>query len=208
MGALISTRKHRRHSKFSFCATWCAKTDSLYILKQHLISHRMWLTWGERNYIEEYRHVRRTTRCLRNRPVVEEATRGGWRSWKLPPKGAPCAGLDLNPRRQPVLARGRAPRRARPGAERAPVAARDLVAGERGLSAQGRVRAGQRRPPAAAPGHQPCRNWRIACGNCGNPSQASNDGQRFAPRPDWRIACGNCGNSFAGARSGDQRFAH
>jgi hypothetical protein len=143
-----------------------------------------------------------------NRPVVEEATRGGWRSWKLPPKGAPCAGLDLNPRRQPVLARGRAPRRARPGAERAPVAARDLVAGERGLSAQGRVRAGQRRPPAAAPGHQPCRNWRIACGNCGNPSQASNDGQRFAPRPDWRIACGNCGNSFAGARSGDQRFAH
>jgi hypothetical protein len=83
-----------------------------------------------------------------NRPVVEEATRGGWRSWKLPPKGAPCAGLDLNPRRQPVLARGRAPRRARPGAERAPVAARDLVAGERGLSAQGRVRAGQRRPPA------------------------------------------------------------
>jgi hypothetical protein len=37
-----------------------------------------------------------------NRPVVEEATRGGWRSWKLPPKGAPCAGLDLNPRRQPV----------------------------------------------------------------------------------------------------------
>ena len=62
-----------------------------------------------------------------NRPVVEEATRGGWRSWKLPPKGAPCAVLDLNPRRQPVLARGRAPRRARPGAERAPVAARDLV---------------------------------------------------------------------------------
>jgi len=116
-----------------------------------------------------------------NRPVVEEATRGGWRSWKLPPKGAPCAVLDLNPRRQPVLARGRAPRRARPGAERAPVAARDLVAGERGLSAQGRVRAGQRRPPAAAPGHQPCRNWRIACGNCVNPSQASNDGQRFAP---------------------------
>jgi hypothetical protein len=42
-------------------------------------------------------------------------------------------------------------------------------------------RAGQRRPPAAAPGRQPRRNWRIACGNCGNPSQASGGGQRFGP---------------------------
>src|SRR6266851_6362167 len=59
----------------------------------------------------------------KNRPIVEDATRAGWRSWKPPPKGAPCAGLDPHPRRQPGLARGRAPRRARPGAERAPVAA-------------------------------------------------------------------------------------
>jgi hypothetical protein len=58
----------------------------------------------------------------------------------------------------------------------------------------------QRRPPAAAPGRQPRRNWRIACGNCGNPSLASGGGRCSAPHLDWRIACGNCGNSFEGSR--------
>src|SRR5882757_10871586 len=93
----------------------------------------MWLTWGSETTSRSIAMSGGRPAVYENRPVVEEATRGGWRSWKLPPKGAPCAGLDLNPRRQPVLARGRAPRRARPGAERAPVAARDLVAGGRGF---------------------------------------------------------------------------
>src|SRR5260370_16372129 len=66
--------------------------------------------------------------AYKNRPIVEDATRAGWRNGKPPPKGAPCAGLDPHPRRQPGLARGRT-RWARPGAARAPVAARDLVAG-------------------------------------------------------------------------------
>ena len=58
----------------------------------------------------------------------------------------------------------------------------------------------QRQPAAAAPGRQLRRNWRIACGNCGNPSQASGGGRCSAPHLDWRIACGNCGNSFEGSR--------
>ena len=62
------------------------------------------------------------------------------------------------------------------------------------------TRAGEPDSACGCAGTSTRRNWRIACGNCGNPSQASGGGHVSAPRPDWRIACGNCGNSFAGSK--------
>jgi hypothetical protein len=148
----------------------------------------------------------RTAAC-KNRLIIEDATRAGWRNWKPPPKDAPCAGRDRHPRRQPVLARGRAPRRARPGAERPPVAARDLVAGGRGFlrkaanepDSAGRLRLRRDVNPAvigvslAETAETPCRLAAVA-----NVSASVLIGVTLAeiaeiPSP---------------ARSGDQRFVH
>jgi hypothetical protein len=132
--------------------------------------------------------------ACKNRPIVEDAARAGWRSWKPPPKGAPCAGLDRHPWRQPVLAR-------RDGLGLA-LNAHRLLDVIRLLEGVGFLRKAAYEPDGAGRLRlrRPRRNWRIACGNCGNPSQACGGGQGFGPRPDWRNACGNCGNSFAGSK--------
>jgi hypothetical protein len=118
-----------------------------------------------------------------NRPVVEEATRGGWRSWKPPPRGAPCAGLDPHPRRQPDLARGCASRRARPGTsahqsprviramERVGVVLREVAYGPDGA---GRLPLRRDVGPAVIG---------VSLAEIAEtPSQTSNGDQRFAPR--------------------------
>jgi hypothetical protein len=121
------------HAKLNFCATWCAETHELNLLKRCLTTSQVWLTRAAVPHRGASPCPAERPAVYKSRPNVEEATRAWWRSRTPPPKGAPCAGLDSHPRLQPGLARGCAPRRARPGAERAPAAAGDPVAGGRGL---------------------------------------------------------------------------
>jgi hypothetical protein len=135
-----------------------------------------------------------------NRPVVEEATRAGWRSWKPPPKGAPCAGLDPHPRRQPVLARGCASRRARPGT--------NAYQSPRVIRLLGRVgvlrkvayeRDGAGRLPLRGDVNSAVIGVSLA-ETAETPRRLPAVANVSAPRPDWRSACGNCGNSLAGSK--------
>ena len=64
------------------------------------------------------------------------------------------------------------------------------VVGACRFPAQGYGRTWHQRPPAAAL-RRPFRpDWRIACGNCGNPSPST----AAEWSADWHSACGNCGN--------------
>src|SRR5260370_37741716 len=83
--------KHCWHAKLNFCATWCAETHELNLLKKHLKSSVAYTGCGTTSRSIAMSGGRPAV--YKSRPIVEEATRAG------EPDGAARLPLrrDVNP---------------------------------------------------------------------------------------------------------------